>query len=151
MQQLLPQARIDLQICLCTGFKLTVSNLPLYWHSNSTSSPPFSRAFALILQLTVELLLFAEAWIAFKADDAWVALCYWIFDCCCGSLLRIGPSGRFLFKNNARGCWRWGCFCLLKNGLLWMLLKLGFLFVMQAWTAVADPCCGSALRTDLFF
>ena len=32
----------------------------------------------------------------------------------------------------------------------WMLLKLGFLFVMQAWTDVADPCCGSALRTDLF-
>ena len=32
----------------------------------------------------------------------------------------------------------------------WMLLKLGFLFVMQAWTAVADPCCGSALRADFF-
>ena len=31
-----------------------------------------------------------------------------------------------------------------------MLLKLGFLFVMQAWTAVADPCCGSALRADFF-
>ena len=32
----------------------------------------------------------------------------------------------------------------------WMLLKLGFLFVMQAWTAVADPCCASAFRADLF-
>ena len=31
-----------------------------------------------------------------------------------------------------------------------MLLKLGFLFVMQAWTAVAASCCGSALQADFF-
>ena len=30
-----------------------------------------------------------------------------------------------------------------------MLLELGFLFAMQAWTDVADPCCGSALRKEI--
>ena len=30
-----------------------------------------------------------------------------------------------------------------------MLLKLGFLFVMQAWTAVAASCCGSDLRKEI--
>ena len=67
---------MHLQIGVCKGLTLTASEPALYWHLNLYSSPSFSRAFALILQLTVELLLFAEAWIAFKADDAWVALCY---------------------------------------------------------------------------
>ena len=30
-----------------------------------------------------------------------------------------------------------------------MLLKLGCFFVMQAWTAVAASCCGSALRKEI--
>ena len=59
-------------------------------------------------------------------------------DCSC-YLLRIGPSGRFPFRNNARGCWRLGCSWLLQLGLFLSAVDL---------VSIAR-CCVDSFRCSL--